>query len=294
MTSHVQKLIDNKKVTAPHYLRNNIHYEVLMGSVAYGVSNVESDMDVYGFCIPPKNVIFPHLTGSIPGFGSQPEIFNQFIQHHAEFNSKMYDICIYNIVRYFQLVMENNPNMLDSLFVPARCVLYSSQLGQHVRSNRHLFLHKGSYHKFKGYAFSQLHKIHTKRNASNEKRQESINDFGYDVKFAYHVVRLVNEVEQILTEHTLDLERSKEQLKAIRNGEYTLDQVISYFNMKEKTLESAYDNSTLPHKPDESAIKNLLLECLEMHYGALDNVIKIDKENQLLSELQNLVARYSS
>ena len=95
----------------PGFMKNNIHYEVIMGSVAYGVSSDTSDLDIYGFCVPPKHIIFPHLTGEILGFGKQSERFEQFQKHHIKDDSvkKEYDISIYNIVKYFQLCMQNNP-----------------------------------------------------------------------------------------------------------------------------------------------------------------------------------------
>ena len=64
-------------------------------------------------------------------------------------------------------------------------------------------------------------------------RQKIIEEFGYDVKFAYHVVRLLNEVEQILVEEDLDLARNKEQLKAIRRGEWSQQAVEDYFTNKD-------------------------------------------------------------
>jgi hypothetical protein len=93
---------------------------------------------------------------------------------------------------------------------------------------------------------------------------------GYDLKFASHVVRLLNEVEQILAEGDLDLERNREQLKAIRRGEWTQAQVERYFESKERELEAAYTASRLPATPDLDAIQSLLLSCLEQHYGSLD------------------------
>lgn len=54
--------------------------------------------------------------------------------------------------------------MIDSLFTPIRCVLYSSKIANYVRENRKLFLHKGSWFKFKGYAFSTLCKLKNKKN----------------------------------------------------------------------------------------------------------------------------------
>ena len=45
----------------PPFIENSVQYEVIMGSVAHGVSDDNSDMDIYGFCIPSKDYIFPHL-----------------------------------------------------------------------------------------------------------------------------------------------------------------------------------------------------------------------------------------
>ena len=55
--------------------------------------------------------------------------------------------------------------------------------------------------------------------AIKSNREKDIVKHGYSTKFAYHIVRLLNEVEQILTEHDLDLERNREQLKSIRRGD---------------------------------------------------------------------------
>ena len=60
-TSTTQKIIENGYIkNYPSFLINNIHYEVMMGSVAYGVSNDMSDVDIYGFCVPPEEIVFPY------------------------------------------------------------------------------------------------------------------------------------------------------------------------------------------------------------------------------------------
>jgi len=282
---------------APAFLETCVQYEVIMGSVAYGVSNDTSDMDVYGFAIPPRDMVFAHLRGEIPGFDEPEPEFTQFQQHHINDKDAMggkgreYDITIYSIIKYFRMLMENNPNIIDSLFVPRNCILYSTQVGELVRENRGLFLHKGCWPKFKGYAYSQMHKMRTKQPIGG--RKQMIEEFGFDVKFAYHVVRLLNEVEQILTEKTLVLDRNKEQLKAIRRGEWSLEKIQGYFEKKESELETLYINSDLPDVPDKERIKALLLNCLEQHYGSLDKIISIPgKENQALQEIKNIIDRF--
>ena len=231
MASKIQQLIKKKLITPPKFLSSAVQLEVIMGSVAYGVANDNSDLDIYGFCIPERSFVFPHTIGEIQGFGKQIKRFDQYQQHHIIDKSALggkgqeYDFTIYGIVKYFQLCMENNPNMIDSLFVPRRCIIYSTQVGEMVREARKLFLHKGAWHKFKGYAYAQLHKAQNSIPQVGTIRYEDYLKHGYSTKFAYHVVRLLSEIEMILIEGDLDLTRNREQLKAIRRGEWTKEQV---------------------------------------------------------------------
>jgi predicted nucleotidyltransferase len=296
MPSTVQKLTKKGLIRPPDFLPTNIHYETTMGSVAYGVSSDTSDMDVYGWCIPPKDIIFPHLTGEILGFGRQKKRFGQYEQHHVLVEDAMggkgrnYDLSIYNIVKYFQLCMDNNPNMVDSMFTPVECVLHITQVGNMVREARHIFLHKGCWQRFKGYAYSQLSKM--KKSEPQGKRKAIIDEYGFDIKNAYHIVRLLDECEQILTYGDLDLRRAKEHMKAVRRGDINEVEIREWFTHKEKQLETLYhkEPSPIPYAPDETKIKTLLLQCLEHHYGSLDNcIVNPDAAVQALREVQEVL-----
>lgn len=326
-----------------------------MGSFAYGVSSDSSDVDIYGFCIPDKSMVFPHTVGEVPGFGTQQNRFEVWQRHHIWDQSagggkgKEYDFCIYGIVKYFQLVMENNPNMLDSLFTHPRCVWFITPLAERIRSQRHLFLSTRVFHTMKGYAFQQMHKLkikdskdvwelreyeddcgiphsitlaqakeeyHARQKGTRavkelsllsdstintyfqkynagqlaSKRFESRKIYGIDNKFAYHVVRLLNEAEQILTEGDLNLDGSIEQLKSIRRGEWTLEDIEEHFNRREKELQALYVSSKLPRTPDEQAIKTLLLDCLEIHYTTLSGcVVREDEVKTALRQIDDIV-----
>ncbi len=297
MSSKTQHLIKKGLLKSPpKFLEFGVQYEVIMGSTAYGVADDHSDVDVYGFAIPPRDWVFPHLRGEVPGFDECAPKFEQIQQHHMLDKSARggkgveYDLTIYSIVKYFKLLMENNPNIIDTLFVPRRCVVFSTKVGELVRENRKLFLHKGCWARFKGYAYSQIHKMNTKE--PEGKRKAIIEEFGYDVKFAYHVVRLLNEAEQILIEGTLDLERNREQLKAIRRGEWSKQEVEEYFSDKERQLEQTYLESSLSPVPNESEIRQLLLKCLEDHYGSLDECIVMqDAAENALKEISEILDR---
>lgn len=275
--STLQRLTDRGLIRPPRWLPGNVQYETIMGSVAYGVSSDTSDLDVYGWAIPPKDDIFPHLRGEIVGFGHQAKRFENYEEHHVEDrdalagHGRTYDLTIFGIVKFFALAMQNNPNIIDCLFTPHTCVLHSTQVGNLVRESRRLFLHKGAWPKFKGYAYSQLHKLAIKQ--PRGKRAKLVAKHGFDTKFGYHVVRLIGEVEQILLEGDIDLQRNNEQLKAIRRGEWSEDRLRQWFAEKESQLERIYAESTLRATPDEESIRALLLHCLEQHYGSLEGCI---------------------
>src|SRR5277367_1899559 len=109
MTSIVKMLTKKQAVRPPSYVSDSLQYETIMGSNAYAVSNDMSDVDIYGFCIPHKDIIFPHLRGEIHDFGEPGERFQQWCEHHIKDptgKEREYDCVIYSIVRYFHLCLQ--------------------------------------------------------------------------------------------------------------------------------------------------------------------------------------------
>lgn len=157
MLLHV--LEKEKLINVPKWLADNTAYLTIMGSEAYGVSSGDSDRDIYGFAMPPKTHIFPHLDGYIYGFHNKPDVFSVWTQHHIKHNQYEYDFSVYSIVKYFDLMLECNPSMINSLFVPRRCIIHSTTVSEHLREKRKMFLHKGCKAKFSGFAYSQMHKM---------------------------------------------------------------------------------------------------------------------------------------
>jgi predicted nucleotidyltransferase len=293
----LDNLYKQKLIHPPKWLPANTHYAAIVGSESYGANTNTSDKDIQGICMPPKDDIFPHLRGEIMGFGRQHQRFNVWQEHHIvdPSNKIEYDFSIYSIVKFFELAMENNPNILDVISVPVRCIIHATPIGQMIRDNRKLFYHAGCFHKFRGYAFSQISKLDQGANRSNEKRAADIEKNGYDTKFLMHVVRLALECEQLLLTGELILDRDSQTLLSIRRGDWTLEQGKKWWEEKERALETAYTNcKILPHAPNEEAIKQLLLNCIEHHYGSLSTAITIQPNiKNLLNELTGLIDRYT-
>jgi predicted nucleotidyltransferase len=263
--------LTNKKLATPSdFIVTNTVYETLMGSTAYGCSLGNSDKDIYGFCIPPLDMIFPHLRGEIVGFGNQLQRFEVYQEHHMKDGDVTHDVSIYSIVKYFHLLMDNNPNMADSLWTYDDDVITQTKISKMVRDNRKMFLHRGAYHRYIGYAHAQMHKIKNKHGHMNPKRNETIQQYGYDTKYAMHCLRLMREVEQILLTGDFDIKNDKDFLIEVRKGKYTLTQLEQEFLRQEIVITQAYNNSKLQDIPNENAIKELLLNCIEEFHGKLE------------------------
>jgi len=286
----IDKLKDQKLINVPEWLPNNTVYLTYVGSTAYGASSDASDLDCYGIVIPPKSCLFPHLDGEIYGFGSQKKRFEQYQQHHIQYEGKEYDFQIFNIVKFFNLAMDNNPSVIDTLYTPQECVIHLTHIGNMIRDNRNLFISKKCFHRFRGYAFSQMHKMKTKD--ASGKRAELRGKYGFDVKFAMHTVRLLCECEQLLLKGEMDLRQDKELLKSIRRGEMSEDEIRTWASEKDKSLERLYESSKIPHSPKEKEIKELLVGCLEHHYGTLENALVVpDVYKSSLLEVRKILDR---
>jgi hypothetical protein len=209
-------------------------------------------------------------------------------------NGKEYDFAVYSVVKFFHLAMENNPNVLDIICVPDNCVKHITKVGQLVRDNRRMFFHAGCFHKFRGYASAQMAAIERGANRSNPNRAASIEAHGYDTKFLMHVMRLALECEQILLTGDLDLKRDSQFLLSVRRGDMTLEEGKAWWASKARDLESAYTNCrAVPLEPDEDAIKRLLMQALEMHYGDLSDAVRVETPvERVLADLDAIMSKY--
>lgn len=52
--------------------------------------------------------------------------------------------------------------MIDSLFTSQGCVVYITKIGNMIRDQRHLFLHKGCWPRFKGIPINNSIKLRSK------------------------------------------------------------------------------------------------------------------------------------
>jgi predicted nucleotidyltransferase len=119
---------------------NKIKYEVISGSHAYGTNVETSDQDIRGIFMPDKE-----------------EYISIFDPPH-QVNDVKNDIIYYSIKRFFNLVSEANPNIIELLWIPDDCILKKDKILDPLFQNRKAFITKKAYTSHSCYAKAQIKK----------------------------------------------------------------------------------------------------------------------------------------
>lgn len=121
---------------------NKLLFHYIRGSQAYGLNTPQSDTDTAGFFISNQNIIYGLKTKYVPQF-------------HDDKNDNVF----YELGEAFKLLIGSNPNMIEALFIPQKCILYKDKTIDLLLDNKKLFLSKKIYETFGGYAKSQIRKM---------------------------------------------------------------------------------------------------------------------------------------
>lgn len=128
------------------------------GSQLYGTATPESDTDYSGIFIAPEEFYF--------GLDKVEEVDCSIISKNEDGknNKDAVDKKFYEFRKFVRLAIDNNPNIISTLFVPDKNIVFINEFGRELLDNAHLFPWKGCYSKFKGYAQSQKKKMTVKPN----------------------------------------------------------------------------------------------------------------------------------
>jgi hypothetical protein len=141
--------------------QNLILFEAVIGSRAYGTDLPHSDTDLKGVFILPKTDFF--------GLDYVPQVAN-------ETNDEVF----YELRRFVELLLKNNPTVLELLGTPADCVIYKHPLFNQFQAAD--FLSKLCRQSFAEYAVAQIRKakgLNKKINHPEPPARKSVLDFCY-------------------------------------------------------------------------------------------------------------------
>lgn len=229
----------------------NLIMACIGGSQAHGAKVGETDdTDWYGLYIPPAQKLlglereehFVFTTGGKVGGNGPLDV----------------DVCLYSLIKWAGLAAKGNPSALHFLFVPLQ---FSSKSWNDFSARPELFLSKGHVTPFLGFANDQMKRLLGQKGQKNVHRAELEDKFGYDTKYAMHVIRLYGEAKELMERGRITLPRPNvEELIAIRRGKYSLAEIQELSAQLESEALAAQATSPLPDAVDRDAISRLLAE----------------------------------
>ncbi|QEG21685.1 nucleotidyltransferase domain-containing protein [Mariniblastus fucicola] len=230
--------IDNLLLSKNHETyRPFVIYRCQVGSKAFGLSNESSDDDIRGIFLPPAELHW-----------SLYEVPQQL-----EFNDGQLDEVFWELEKFLRLALKANPNILETLWTPM--VLEASPIAIRLREMREAFLSRHIFKTYSGYALSQFRRM---RNSFQKNGT-------YKSKHAMHLIRLLHSGSGALKtgEIMVDVSEFRSELLAIRNGQYSFEQIESMAIELNKTFADAFEHTKLPEQPNFKTVDQFLIEARE-------------------------------
>lgn len=129
------------------------------GSHAYGLNTEMSDRDYKGICVAPRRfyVTLEEFEQKDKGWDLEPDPNSKFPQLDGS------DTVVYEVRRYLQLLLSQNPNILEMLWQEPEDYLYLNDLGKVLVEHKHRLISKKIAGTFVQYARAQIKKMETHR-----------------------------------------------------------------------------------------------------------------------------------
>jgi hypothetical protein len=152
----------------------------LTGSQAYGIATPSSDKDYKGVFIAPKDYYlgFKSVEQKDSGWDTEPGTGD------FSYLDGVKDCVVYELRKFLTLVGNNNPNILETLWLDGEFYYHVSPVGEKLLSYREAFLSQKVRGSFAGYAYAQIRRVenHRKWLLNPPSRKPVPQDFGLDEK----------------------------------------------------------------------------------------------------------------
>jgi hypothetical protein len=249
------------------WLRQRMLYLTRGGSHSYGTSTPSSDVDLRGIAAAPREIVLG------------------FSQGFQQLQLDVPDVLVLELRRFFALAADAQAWALEQLFVHPDDVLLMTPIAEELIAARQLFLSRKVRHTFSGYAMAQLKRLRAHhrwivappaatdpdrksyeqwKSQRNPKRAALEDRFGYDSKFAMHIVRLLRMAHETLRGDGLIVRRpDAAELLSIRDGAWSFEQLDAWAVEQDQQLAQQEQSSPLPHSPDREALTDLCCKLVE-------------------------------
>ncbi|MFJ1461814.1 DNA polymerase beta superfamily protein [Nocardia sp. N2S4-5] len=221
-----------------------------VGSGLHGVTTGDDDRDEMGVCIEPPEYVIGLSKFEQFQWRTQPE--------GVRSGTGDLDLVIYSLRKWARLAAAGNPTVLLLLFVPEHEIVESTAVGRDLQAHPERFLSRQVAARFGGYLVSQRDQLLGLKSKKHTNRPELVALYGFDTKFAYHMIRLGLQGVELLTTGRITLpmpEPERTWLRALRRGEHTKEEALDRAAGLLDELNTLAATADLPAQPDRRAIE---------------------------------------
>ena len=229
------------------------------------------DRDDMGVCLEPRRFVL--------GFGK----FEQWVfrsaaerEGHAGARSKAgdLDLTIYSLRKWARLALQGNPTVLLLLYLPDNAVVILTSVGQQLQKLAPAFASRRAGKRFLGYLEAQRQRLVGERGQRNVNRVDLIEQFGYDTKYAMHMLRLGYQGVEFLESGRLMLpmkEPVRSHLMEVRRGRSNLADVLEECTQLELRIGALLDSSPIPLEPDLKTVESFVMDTYENAWASSES-----------------------
>lgn len=234
-----------------------------VGSTVHGLGVAGTDdRDELGVCIePPEYVIgLRHFEQYV--HRSQP----QGVRSQAG----DLDLTIYGLRKFASLALKGNPSILLLFNVPDEKCMVLEDLGRELRDLAWAFASRKAGAAFLGYMQQQRQRLMGERGQMSVKRPELIERYGYDTKYAGHIVRLGFQGIDYMRTGSFPIPMPDDQrnyILSVRTGKVDENAVLTFAGELEHELKAEIDGTLLPDKPNYAAVNAFLISAYERSWS---------------------------
>ena len=246
----------------------------LVGSTVHGlnVNDGIEDRDEMGICVEPFEDAM-----------SLWDPFEQFIyrtaaeregRNNARSTGGDLDLTIYSLRKWMRLALKGNPTILLLLFTPQDQLVFCDELGAELRALTPAIVSRRVQGPFLGYLQAQKQRLTGERGQKRIHRPELEEMYGFDTKYAMHMLRLGFQGVELLTTGQLSLpmrEPERSFLLDVRRGKVSEQECLTQADKLEEALTTLATTSTLRAEPDEQTVEKWVLEAYRRRWGAPDS-----------------------
>lgn len=176
------------------------------------------------------------------------------------------DLTMYSLRKFCRLAAQGNPSVLLLLWLPG--YITKTGLGNDLVRIRDAFVSREAGQRFLGYLVLQKMKLKGEK-AHTVNRPELVEKYGYDTKFAMHVLRLGLQGLEYMTEGKITMPMREPDLsfcRSVREGKWTFGQALEHIERTETYLRMRVDECKLEAGHDR--INRFLVEAHQMHWSS--------------------------